>query len=189
MERRFFLKFVSCFPLLFINSCQRKVISSPPICPPDFSGDKSSEIFSPPQSSALRAACTRLIPTDDDPGAQETNVAVYIESQLAQPHFIKLRHEIIAGMDYLNQEANRLGASHFADLSTSNQDLLLSKFQQGLTRVRKFNSQHFFSSLLVLALEGFLGDPIYGGNTNEQGWRLLGFNPQPPRPRCTFSGG
>ena len=33
----------------------------------------------------------------------------------------------------------------------------------------------FYENLLILTLEGFLGDPAYGGNKDKVGWALIGF--------------
>ena len=36
-------------------------------------------------------------------------------------------------------------------------------------------SNVFFESLLELTIEGFFADPIYGGNKDMVGWKLVGF--------------
>src|SRR2546422_10585081 len=36
-------------------------------------------------------------------------------------------------------------------------------------------SQFFFNMLLANTLEGFFADPIYGGNRDKAGWKLVGF--------------
>ena len=36
---------------------------------------------------------------------------------------------------------------------------------------------------MVLTLEGFLGDPSYGGNKDQVGWALVGFDTSEPAPR------
>ena len=38
-----------------------------------------------------------------------------------------------------------------------------------------FTSSMFFDALLQIAMEGFFADPIYGGNRDKAGWRLIGF--------------
>lgn len=37
------------------------------------------------------------------------------------------------------------------------------------------NSQAFFELMLQNAREGYLADPIYGGNKNMVGWKMIGF--------------
>jgi len=33
----------------------------------------------------------------------------------------------------------------------------------------------FFESLLQITMEGLFADPIYGGNRNKAGWRMVGY--------------
>ena len=37
------------------------------------------------------------------------------------------------------------------------------------------SSRAFFARLLAMTMEGFFGDPIYGGNRNKASWKMLGF--------------
>jgi len=46
----------------------------------------------------------------------------------------------------------------------------------------------FMRVMVVLTLEGLFSDPVYGGNQQEVGWKLIGFQPQEPRPRCPYKG-
>ena len=39
---------------------------------------------------------------------------------------------------------------------------------------------HYFELLVILTLEGLLGDPSYGGNKNRAGWALVGFGTSEP---------
>ena len=41
---------------------------------------------------------------------------------------------------------------------------------------------HFYEALITFALEGYLGDPSYGGNKDRGGWAVVGFNPGAPMP-------
>jgi gluconate 2-dehydrogenase gamma chain len=47
----------------------------------------------------------------------------------------------------------------------------------------KFGSgeQSFFQNLMILTLEGFLGDPAYGGNKDHVGWKVVGFGTWVPK--------
>ena len=33
----------------------------------------------------------------------------------------------------------------------------------------------FFEQLLQITMEGFFADPIYGGNRNKAGWKMVGY--------------
>ena len=41
-------------------------------------------------------------------------------------------------------------------------------------------------AMLVLTLEGFLCDPVHGGNRDEAAWRWLGHVPGQPRPTTPY---
>jgi gluconate 2-dehydrogenase gamma chain len=47
--------------------------------------------------------------------------------------------------------------------------------QEGKAEFTNFSSRAFFARLLTLTMEGFFGDPIYGGNRNKVSWKMLGF--------------
>src|SRR5580704_3351177 len=51
----------------------------------------------------------------------------------------------------------------------------LTAMQEGKAAFENFSSRAFFARLLALTMEGFFGDPIYGGNRNKASWRMLGF--------------
>jgi gluconate 2-dehydrogenase gamma chain len=39
----------------------------------------------------------------------------------------------------------------------------------------EFPSAQFFDTLLANTIEGFFADPMYGGNRDMVGWRMIGF--------------
>ena len=45
----------------------------------------------------------------------------------------------------------------------------------------------FFPLLVLNTRQGFYGDPVYGGNDNRLGWRVIGF-PGPPSLAATMDG-
>ena len=141
---------------------------------------------------ALRAACARLLPTDQDPGAEEANVVNYIDSQLSHPPISAFRAELAAGVAQMDELARASGARRFVELAPSRQDEVLRRLQRGVRMTRgrrRQDSRHFFVVLLSLTLEGFLGHPLYGGNRDRVGWRFMGFDPRPPHPRCPYASG
>jgi gluconate 2-dehydrogenase gamma chain len=46
--------------------------------------------------------------------------------------------------------------------------------QEGKAEFVNFSSRALFARLLTMTMEGFFGDPIYGGNSNNASWRMLG---------------
>jgi len=51
----------------------------------------------------------------------------------------------------------------------------LKAMEEGKAEFANFNAKAFFGRLLSLTVEGFFGDPIYGGNRDKVSWRMLGF--------------
>ncbi len=62
----------------------------------------------------------------------------------------------------------------FAACKPDQQDALLTRFQKGEVKARSFKSRQFFEHLVRFTLEGFLGDPKYGGNRDRVGWKFIG---------------
>jgi gluconate 2-dehydrogenase gamma chain len=63
----------------------------------------------------------------------------------------------------------------FADLAAPEQDALLAQAEHGELDFGALPSSAFFAALLDATMEGFFSDPIYGGNRDKIGWKLVGF--------------
>ena len=63
----------------------------------------------------------------------------------------------------------------FAQLSPTDQDKVLSDLEKGTIVLKNTPSAPFFTLLLQNTTEGFFADPIYGGNRDMVGWKLVGF--------------
>ena len=74
-------------------------------------------------------------------------------------------------------EGNKTDASakSFADLSSDQQDDLLKDVESGKLQLPGFDGKTFFKMLLQNTKEGMFSDPIYGGNKDMVGWKMLGF--------------
>lgn len=70
----------------------------------------------------------------------------------------------------------------FAALSGADQDRVLQGLEKGEIKFDDVDAKQFFDLLLQNTTEGFLADPMYGGNRNFAGWRLIGF----PGPRYNY---
>ena len=63
----------------------------------------------------------------------------------------------------------------FDQLRPVEQDRYLASMEEGGIDLDGVPCNVFFELLLKHTLEGFFSDPIYGGNKNKVGWRMLGF--------------
>jgi gluconate 2-dehydrogenase gamma chain len=155
--------------------------------------------FNSDEAAFIEPAVARLIPADETgPGALEADVPVYIDRQLAgawgagaglyrsgpwqsgkpeqgyQLPFTPaelFRNALRAITDEL-RKANR---GSFAKLKPEDQDAYLSALESESRDLGGVPSKIFFESLLEMTIEGFFSDPVYGGNKDMVGWKLIGF--------------
>jgi gluconate 2-dehydrogenase gamma chain len=163
-------------------------------------GGKAYAFFTPAEAAFIEAAVGRLIPADDlGPGALEAGVPTFIDRQLAgefgrggrwymqgpwgkgtptQGYQTRLTpaqmyRSAIRDIDTaVGREAN--GAT-FAGLKAADQDAFLKRLEGGQVQLASVDAKAFFDILLQNTIEGFFSDPIYGGNRDMVGWKLIGF--------------
>ena len=105
----------------------------------------------------------------------------FIDAQLRQGHFKKLERMMRAGVKFLDAVAKRKHkAATFAQLSPELQDDVLNDFRDAKVPKLKFPQRRFFLTLHTLGLEGYWGDPKYGGNREEQAWSWVSIDPHCP---------
>lgn len=148
----------------------------------------SHKSFTNDEFRVVEAAVDRIIPKDEDPGALEANVAEYIDRALQLPQLSKMRDEFTAATAALNRRAQRMFKVPFYEATAEQRDELLRIFRDS---AEGSGEAHYYELLIVLTMEGFLGDPSYGGNKDRAGWKLVGFNivdGQAPGPGENYDG-
>jgi len=123
----------------------------------------------------LGAAVARILPADGDfPGAEETGVITFIDRELAIAPLSRIAPLVIGFAAALDAAAQQRAHVAFAGAQWAVQDAILDDAAHG-----KLGSQlpeaAVFRILHGLVLEGFLGDPLHGGNTDQRGWKAIGF--------------
>jgi gluconate 2-dehydrogenase gamma chain len=63
----------------------------------------------------------------------------------------------------------------FDALDAAHQDAVLAGLEKGTIVFDDPPAVAFFEMLLQNTVEGFFADPLYGGNRDKAGWRLVGF--------------
>ncbi len=118
----------------------------------------------------LDAITARIMPTSDTPGAREAGVVFFIDQALTTFQKDALP-DLRAALKDLNTRSARVkrGAT-FAALTEAQQDAVLVAAE----------TQEYFGLLTFLTFMGMFGEPSFGGNRNEVGWRLLNFNAHGP---------
>ncbi len=156
--------------------------------------------LAPAEAAFVEAAVARMIPADDlGPGALEAGVPTYIDRQLAGPYGSAERwymqgpwakgedtqgyqtrltpaalyraaiREIDAAIAHDQRDAS------FAKLPAAEQDAWLHRLEDAELQLPTADAKTFFAMLWQNTLEGFWSDPIYGGNRDMAGWKLIGF--------------
>ncbi|TPN37954.1 gluconate 2-dehydrogenase subunit 3 family protein [Mesorhizobium sp. B2-3-3] len=162
--------------------------------------DPGYVFFTPEEAAFVEAATERLIPEDDlGPGAKTCGVPLFIDHQLAgafgragswymqgpwgkgqdtqgfQSRMMPsaLYRAAIKAIDEhaVSSEAGKL----FADLPAEAQDAILSDLEGGKLDLGGADAKTFFKMLWQNTKEGMFSDPIYGGNKDMAGWKMLGF--------------
>jgi gluconate 2-dehydrogenase gamma chain len=122
--------------------------------------------LTPPEAADIEAVSAQIIPTDDAPGAREAGVVYFIDRALAT-HLSQLgsdyRAEVKAFQDAFR--AQHPGVASFASLASGPQVEYLKTVDQ--TR--------FFDTTRLLTILGMFSMAKYGGNRNDVGWTLIGF--------------
>ena len=156
--------------------------------------------FAAAEAAFVEAAVARLVPKDDlGPGAIEAGVPVFIDRQLAGPYGAGARWYMQgpwgegeptqgyqtrltpaglyrAAIRETDQAVGQEGrATVFAKLGADDQDRWLHQLEDGKVKLATSDPKTFFQLLLQNTMEGFWSDPIYGGNRDMAGWKLIGF--------------
>jgi hypothetical protein len=127
----------------------------------------------------LTAACERIIPADETPGATEAGVPAFIGKMLADWYDPPERTRVITGIESLDaMSRNRFGRA-FASCSNAEQDALLLELDRE-------GPSHWFGTIKYLTIWGYFTSEV--GVVRELGqWpspgRYDGCAPYSPRPR------
>lgn len=156
--------------------------------------------FTADEAALIEAAVDRLIPADErGPGGKDAGCAVFIDRQLSGPYGraegLYMRPPFMPGAatqgyqspdapaaiyrkalrDISDHVKAAFDGKTFAQLSPQDQDKILSGLEKGSIALKETKSAEFFTLLLQNTTEGFFADPIYGGNRDMAGWKLIGF--------------
>ena len=117
------------------------------------------------------------------PQASELGIvtAPYMHIIFHQSHISKSDKVFIKnGVKWLNEEAIKTYKITYTKLS-------FEKRQKILQTIAKTQwGENFLYDIMGYMFEAMLGDPIYGGNNNEAGWKWLAFHGGRPRPKEAF---
>ncbi len=170
------------------------------------------QFFTADEWTFLTTLCDRLIPSSSDgPGALETHVPIFIDKQMLTPYGkgeswymagpfnsqasnlfgyqlpfslqALYRKGIAATEQYVKAKYNQ----SFSALSISQKDEVITALEKNKidfsqTGEKDLTSGYFFTRVMDNTKEGYLSDPLYGGNKNMASWVMIGF----PGARASF---
>jgi gluconate 2-dehydrogenase gamma chain len=149
------------------------------------------------ESDAIAAFAERLMPGEPGkPGATDAGVLNYIDLALAGA-YADQREFYRHGLAQLDAYCRKTYNEPFAKLPSARQDEVITALEQGKAEGFTWPSaQAFFNTLRTHTIEGMFADPVYGGNKDFAGWRLVGFpgahpsfSPADMQSRDAFAGG
>jgi gluconate 2-dehydrogenase gamma chain len=178
--------------------------------------------FDEHQWVTIEAAMSRVIPTDDQPGAKEAGTVEFLDRYLSGIGFVYakpdgsgfeqldgklaeawqqridiLREKYVQGIEELDRRSRARFDADFARLTAEQQDQILAKMERPEQQTDVEEAQataafapvepamqqtsaeidlDFFPLLALHTRQGFYADPIYGGNKDRVGWKLIGFD-------------
>jgi gluconate 2-dehydrogenase gamma chain len=132
--------------------------------------------FNGTDAATVAAFTERLMPgSPGKPGAREAGVLNYIDLALAGA-YADLQGFYRAGLAQLDSYCRTTYKDSFVQLQASQQDAVIRALEEGMASGFTWPSaQEFFNTIRTHTIEGMFADPIYGGNKDFAGWRLVGF--------------
>src|SRR6516164_8017532 len=132
--------------------------------------------FNQEDAATIAAFTERLMPgAEGKPGARDAGVLSYIDLALAGA-YADLQDFYRRGLAQLDVYCRKTYGGPFARLAPAQQDEVIKALEEN--KAAEFTwptAQAFFNTIRTHTMEGMFADPIYGGNKDFAGWRLVGF--------------
>jgi len=156
--------------------------------------------FTEREAAIVESLAERIIPVDPQtPSGKDAGCAVFIDRQLAgsyghrdglytHPPFVKGTKEqgsqsaqnpaqiyraALAALDRYCQAEH--GGKAWVDVPPDQQDEILQGLEKATVELEGVDGKAFFDTLLKDVQSGFFADPVYGGNRDMCGWKMIGF--------------
>jgi len=118
-----------------------------------------------PEAADLAAIAARVIPTTDTPGATEAGVVYFFDAALGGA-LSGLLVPVREGLEPFNAGFRSLHGGRFRNAGEAQQDDYLQTIDSGA----------YFGLIRDLTIFGFFAMQSYGGNRDDVGWQLIGFD-------------
>lgn len=139
-------------------------------------GAEHGAFFNHADAATIAAFTERIMPSEPGkPGARDADVLNYIDLALAGA-YAELQDFYRRGIASLDAHCRATYKESFVHLTPEKQDEVISALEEGKASEFTYpTAREFFVTLRVHTMEGMFADPLYGGNRDFAGWRLVGF--------------
>jgi gluconate 2-dehydrogenase gamma chain len=139
-------------------------------------GEGHGAFFNDEDAATVAAFTARLMPgAPGMAGARDADVLNYIDLALAGA-YADLQDFYRRGLAQLEAFCQQAQQASFTRLDPARQDAVIAALEEGKAAGFAWpTAQAFFNTLRTHTMEGMFADPVYGGNKDFAGWRLVGF--------------
>jgi gluconate 2-dehydrogenase gamma chain len=166
---------------------------------PEPTGTEPTRFFTSIEAPIIIALVDTLIPKDEvGPGGVEAGVPAFLDSQMAgaygrgarmyrqgpfaegtpeQGYQLPLTPAELyrVGIADLTRWCTKVYGKPFEQLGAADRLDALKKVDAGEAQFAQVPPRTFFNLLLQNTIEGYFGDPLYGGNRGKAAWKMIGF--------------
>ncbi len=127
------------------------------------------------EAQIIIAMSSRIIPSDDAPGAVEAGVVYFIDQQLVS-YYRRWTLVYREGLKGVEKASETLFSKPFTDLDPQKMDALLEQIEDESIPTELNPGKmltRFFNLLVDHCMQGFYGDPRHGGNRDWGSYQML----------------
>lgn len=145
------------------------------------------KFFNIKQAATLEAIVDELVPPDDFPGGKDAGVLYFMDNALARWDQ-QARWDYVVGLEGINESSQIMFQKDFTGLTSDQKQQVLRAVEAGEAPGRIWTrfgpeegradaaaSKRFFDLLLRHTMQGYYGDPEYGGNKDRTSWTMIGY--------------
>ena len=140
------------------------------------SGSEHGAFFNHADAATIAAFTERIMPSaPGKPGARDADVLNYIDLALSGA-YAELQDFYRRGIASLDAYCRSTYKESFVHLTPERQDEVITSLENDKAPGFTYpTAREFFNILRTHTMEGMFADPLYGGNKDFAGWRLVGF--------------
>ena len=127
------------------------------------------------EAQLVIAMSSRIIPSDDEPGAVEAGVVYFIDQQLVS-YYRRWTLVYREGLKGVEKASKALFSKSFTALQPQQMDALLEQIENESISTELNPGKmltRFFNLLVDHCMQGFYGDPRHGGNRDWSSYKML----------------